>query len=124
LIHDLRDGRYEERINALRGPIRTSAIVLAELLRGARRAEEYRFIKRLNSAHPVLVPTASHWIDSGQILSKMRADHGLSPERLRALHFDVLLALTARSVGARLITSNRSDFEMIRSYRDFELELW
>jgi len=36
----------------------------------------------------------------------------------------VLIALTARSHGARLITSNRADFEMIYSYRKFQLETW
>jgi predicted nucleic acid-binding protein len=32
--------------------------------------------------------------------------------------------LTARSHGATLITSNRADFELIREYRAFELEVW
>ncbi len=26
--------------------------------------------------------------------------------------------------GARLITPNRADFELIREYRDFKLEVW
>jgi len=43
---------------------------------------------------------------------------------MRDLHFDVLIALTARSYRARLITSNRSDFEMINRYRRLQLELW
>jgi predicted nucleic acid-binding protein len=43
---------------------------------------------------------------------------------LRDLHFDVLIALTARSHGARLITSNRRDFELIYRYTKFELEIW
>jgi len=34
------------------------------------------------------------------------------------------LALTARSHGAKLITSNRAGFELIREYREFELEVW
>jgi predicted nucleic acid-binding protein len=34
------------------------------------------------------------------------------------------IALTARTHGARLITSNRADFEMIRKYRAFKLEVW
>jgi predicted nucleic acid-binding protein len=34
------------------------------------------------------------------------------------------IALTVRSHGARLITSNRGDFEIIRDYRDFKLEVW
>jgi len=43
---------------------------------------------------------------------------------LRDLHFDVLIALTARSYGARLITSNRADFELISSYKKVDLEIW
>jgi predicted nucleic acid-binding protein len=40
------------------------------------------------------------------------------------LHFDVLIVLTVRSYGARLITSNRADFELIRRYRGSALEVW
>jgi predicted nucleic acid-binding protein len=54
----------------------------------------------------------------------MRTDKGFTPEKLRDLHFDLLIALTVRSFGARLITSNRGDFELIKSYRDFQLEVW
>jgi predicted nucleic acid-binding protein len=49
---------------------------------------------------------------------------GFRPDKLRDLHFDVLIALTARSQGARLITSNRSDFEIINRYRKLQLEIW
>jgi predicted nucleic acid-binding protein len=54
----------------------------------------------------------------------MQSDKGVEPHKLRELHVDVLIALTARSCGAKLITSNRTDFELIREYRDFELEVW
>ena len=43
---------------------------------------------------------------------------------LRDLHCDVLIALTERWHGARLISSNRADFEFIRHYRKFELGIW
>jgi predicted nucleic acid-binding protein len=43
---------------------------------------------------------------------------------LRDLHFDVLIALTARSHAARLVTSDRADFEMLSAYRKFEFEIW
>jgi len=36
------------------------------------------------------------------------------PEKLRDMHFDVLIALTARNHGATVITSNKTDFELIR----------
>jgi hypothetical protein len=54
----------------------------------------------------------------------MQEDQGFEPRKLRDLHFDVLIALTARSYGAKLITSNRADFELIRNYKKFELEIW
>ena len=72
----------------------------------------------------MLTPTENNWLESGEILAEIRADRGLAAHKLRDLHFDVLIALTARSHGARLITSNRVDFEMIRHYRKFQLEVW
>ncbi len=74
--------------------------------------------------YPILTPTLQNWIESGHILAVIREDKGIEPAKLRDLHFDVLIALTVRSHGARLITSNRADFEMIREYREFKLEVW
>ena len=65
-----------------------------------------------------------NWLESGQILSKIRTDKGFLPEKLRDLHFDVLIALTALSYGARLITSNRADFELIATHVPLQLEIW
>jgi predicted nucleic acid-binding protein len=85
---------------------------------------ERAFLKELEKNHPVLSPTERNWLESGQILGKMHADKGFSPEKLRDLHCDVLIALTARSHGARLITCNQADFELIRGYREFRHEMW
>jgi predicted nucleic acid-binding protein len=106
------------------GLIRTSSVVLSELWRGATKPTEKAFLKELEKNHPVWTPTQKNWLESGQILGKMSADKGFSPEKLRDLHFDALIALTARSYGARLISSDRIDFELIRKYREFQLELW
>jgi predicted nucleic acid-binding protein len=123
-IDHLRTGCHQERINSLRGLIRTSSVVLAELLRGSTRPAERGFLRELQKIHPLLTPSESNWIESGHILAKMSADRGYSPEKLRDLHFDILIALTARTHGARLITSNRTDFESIGKYRGFSLEVW
>lgn len=123
-INHLRTGCYQERIDSISGLIRTSSVVLAELLRGATKPTEQTFLKQIEKNHPILTPTENNWLESGQLLGKMRSDKGFTPEKLRDLHFDLLIALTARSVGARLITANRSDFELIKSYRDFHLEVW
>jgi predicted nucleic acid-binding protein len=98
--------------------------VVAELSRGGVSDEESNFVRNLAGHRPILTPTENHWLESGDILAKIRADQGFQAHKLRDLHFDVLIALTARSHGARLVTSNRADFELIRRYRRFELEIW
>ena len=121
---ELRTGRHQHRIETLTGLIRTSSVVLAELWRGATKPAEREFLQALQRNHPIFAPTENNWLESGQLLGKMRADQGFTPEKLRDLHFDVLIALTARSHGARLITSNRTEFEVVNRYRELRLEIW
>jgi predicted nucleic acid-binding protein len=99
-------------------------VVLAELWRGAARPSDREFLRTLARNHPILTPTEKNWLESGEILAAIRDDRGFAPAKLRDLHFDVLIALTACSHGARLITTNRTDFELINSYREIKLEVW
>lgn len=94
------------------------------ILRGATRKAELDFVSTLVKNHPILTPTEMNRIESGEILSKIYKDRGYSPEKLRDLHFDILIALTARNHGATLITSNKTDFELIKTYKNFYLEVW
>jgi len=123
-VDQLRTGRHQERIDSLTALVRTSCVVLTELWRGATKASEKAFLRALEKNYPMLVPTRQNWIESGQILNTIHKIHGFPPQKLRDLHFDVLIALTARSHGARLITSNRADFELIASVRSVELQIW
>jgi predicted nucleic acid-binding protein len=123
-VDHLRTGRHQQRIDSVTGLIRTSSVVLAELWRGATKPTERDFLRALEKNHPILTPTEKNWLESGQILGNIYGDEGFTPDKLRDLHFDVLIALTARSHGARLITSNRSDFEIINRYRKLHLEIW
>lgn len=124
IIDDLRTLRHREKIQSLTAVIRTSSVVLAELWRGAAKPSDREFLRILAKNHPILTPTERNWIESGEILARIRADRGLAPAKLRDLHFDVLIALTARAHGARLITTNRTDFELINRYRKIKLEVW
>lgn len=124
LIDDLRTGRHQAKIQSVTGLIRTSAVVLAELWRGATKASEREFLRTLARNHPILSPTENDWLDSGHVLGRIQADQRLAIDKLRSLHFDVLIALTARSQGARLVTSDREDFTLINRYRRFQLEIW
>jgi predicted nucleic acid-binding protein len=124
LVDELRTGRHRRRIASITGIVRVSAVVLAELSRGVVSTAEKRFLESLAKSRPILTPTEKNWLESGLVLAEIRSTLGFEPEKLRDLHFDVLIALTARSYGARIITSNRADFELIRRYRKFELEVW
>lgn len=124
LVDELRTGHHRKRIESADGLVRTSAVVLAELLRGVTGAAERKFLRSLARNYPILTPTEKNWIESGEILANICADQGFAPHKLRDLHFDVLIALTARSHGARLITTNRTDFELIGHYCAIKLEVW
>ncbi len=123
-IDHLRTNKYTAHFQNLEGIIRNSSVVLSELLRGATKEAEIAFVHVLARNHPILTPTEKNWLESGEMLSKAYKDKGFSPEKLRDLHFDMLIALTARNYGATIITSNKTDFELIRSYKDFYLEIW
>ncbi len=123
-VDNLRSGRHQQRIDSVTGLIRNCSVVLAELWRGATQPAEREFLRTLARNHPIFTPAEKNWIESGAILAKIHDDRGFSPAKLRDLHFDVLIAVTARSHGARLITTNRADFELISHYRKIELELW
>jgi predicted nucleic acid-binding protein len=124
LIDNQRTACHSERIAQVPGRIRNSSVVLAELWRGTTTEPDSHFVKTIEQSRPILTPTEGNWLESGRILAKIREDQGFEPHKLRDLHFDVLIALTARTHGARLITSNRADFELIRKYRSFKLEVW
>ena len=123
-IDHLRTNKYCRHIQDVNGLIRNSSVVLAELSRGATKKSEKNFVETLAKNHPILTPTEKNWMESGLILSNINKAKGFEPEKLRDLHFDVLIALTARNYGAIVITSNRIDFELIMAFRTFRLEIW
>jgi predicted nucleic acid-binding protein len=123
-VDHLRTGCHQKRIDSLVGLVRLSSVVLAELWRGATALTEQAFLRNLEKNHPVLTPSAGVWLESGRLLGKIYYDMGFSADKLRDIHFDVLIALTTRAYGARLITSNSRDFELIRKYRKFDLVIW
>ena len=89
--------------------IRLSPVVYHELLRGARKRDWVHEIRD----HTVLTPapTFKMWEESASILSQWHFS-SRENEVLFKLQNDVLIALTARSLGAVVITQDRH-FEKI-----------
>lgn len=123
-IENFRTGHFT--LDLLRSPwiIRCSAVVLHELRRGARTPLEIRFVNELARKVRIITPTERHWLESAEILSAIARGKGYHSGKLRELAFDVLIALSARDIGATLITTNREDFEEIRNHKPFKVLYW
>jgi len=120
----LRSGRFAEELIALPHLVRNSAVVLSELRRGATLPKERKWIDELERNHRVFFPGLREWRRAGEILERVRRSKGYEAEKLRDLHFDALIALTARAIGAVVITCNRAAFEVLRSEERFDLAIW
>lgn len=120
----LRHRRFAEDLIKLPHLVRSSSVVLSELRRGATLPRERRWIDELEANHPVFCPGSWEWRRAGEILQRMRKSRGYEAKKLRDLHFDALIALTARAVGAVVVTCNRADFEALREEEPFDLLVW
>lgn len=123
-IENFRTGRFTEELVNAPWIIRCSAVVLHELRRGARRALEIRFVNELSRKIRIITPTERHWLESAEILSSISRKKGYDPIKVKELAFDVLIALSAREIGATLITCNQEDFNEIQKYKIFKVLYW
>ena len=104
-----------------------SAVVILELLVGARSPSDRRALKALvtdfRRSGRILVPTASVYEEAGEVLRRLQAEMGYGVSGASSLVNDVLIALSARSIGATVITQNRGDFEAIQTTSPFKLAI-
>lgn len=100
-----------------------SAVVLMELQVGATTRPGQRAIASLERAYAsagrLIAPTTGVFSRAGTVLRRLRGE-GREIRRASLVH-DVLIALTARAIGATLYTLDGSDFEAIRRHEDFSL---
>jgi len=123
-IDNLRSGRFKQQILDLKFVIRCSAVVLAELSRGARSRAMRRFVDDMAKNLRVIAPNEREWIESGRIVNRMVTATGYDMHKTLQLNFDVLIALTARRIDAYLITCNVDDFTAVHEFLDFNLVCW
>jgi predicted nucleic acid-binding protein len=120
----MNDGSRED-VMAGPGLVRyLSAVVQMELRVGARTLPARRAVDQLarayRAASRLIAPDAGLFDAAGRTLRLLR-DQGREVRR-SSLVGDVLIAHTARLLGARLLTADR-DFEAIKRVLDFEMEL-
>jgi len=102
-----------------------SVVVVMELEAGARTLAARRAVKQLADTFArvdrLAAPSSAAFRRAGPLLRSLRA-RGREIRRAAFVN-DVLIALTARELGATVMTNDASDFGGIQSVLDFSLTL-
>ena len=104
-----------------------SSIVLMELYAGVHRPKDKSQVDQLVRAFQrtsrIINPSIENYREAGQVMARLQRRHGLQIKKVMGLSHDILIALTARSIGATVLTSNRQDFELLQSLCSFHLQV-
>lgn len=106
-----------------------TAVVLQELTAGAEDDKEVKYWNDVRRAREkdgtLLVPNSEDWWLVGKVLNSLQRglrgkNQGKIPKSdavtIQRITRDVLIARTAKRVGALLVTNNTKDFELIRNF--------
>lgn len=104
-----------------------STVVMMELLAGAHVAHDRTRLHDLFTTFTklgrIITPSSANYQEAGDVLRQLQTVHGYHLQKSRSLANDVLIALSARTVGGTVVTQNTQDFLAIQSIRAFKLSL-
>ena len=92
-----------------------SAVVLMELRLGADTPRRMRAVDRILAAFPahrLITPTPAQYDRAGRLFRRLHGDGSGVQDRLAPMN-DILIALTAWSMGATVVTANHLEFQRI-----------
>ena len=81
------------------------------------------FIRPMQRTGRVVTPAFDDWIMASEVVTAIGEKEKSWRSKLPALLNDILIALSARRIGAILLTYNRDDFRLIGRYADFSLRV-
>ena len=124
---DIGTDLFERRFLPLVFRTYLSSIVVEELYAGALDAGAVRLVERyvgvLERASRVVTPTFQDWKEAGKLVAQITRKEPGRKSKIQQMLNDILLALSARRIGADLFTFNRDDFQLIRRYKSFSLKV-
>ena len=105
-----------------------SSVVMQELLAGARTPRQRRQVAALYApferVRRIITPSHLTWKEVGSVVAVvLEKTPQFRSKPAAGLLNDVLIALSGRSIGARVVTGNGQDFRLIQQFRDFALEI-
>ncbi len=121
----MNEGRYETVLFQRDTLKYLSAVVMMELSAGAFSLRDRRLVKEVTSAFAragrIVAPAVAIYEEAGVVLRRLQQLKSYTVSGAYGLVNDVLIALSARSIGATVITQNERDFVAIRGIRPFDL---
>ena len=104
-----------------------SAVVAYELIVGTadRRSliDVQEFVNPLEQTGRVVTPTFDDWTEASAVTTAIQVQDRGWRSKLPKLLNDILIALSARRIGAIVVTRNRADFVLIRRHTAFALRV-
>ena len=101
-----------------------SAVVIEELYAGAFDTQSIKLLdtlyKTFKSLNRLLIHEASDWQKAGKVIANIGKKYGFEDIFLSKITNDVLIAVSARRIGALVITNNTKDFSRIKEFVDFK----
>lgn len=102
-----------------------SSVVVSELFAGAHDGQSIKLLDKLyhtfQDVGRLIVPNDDDWHQTGGIIAKSRKKYGYDSTYLARLQNDILIACSARRIGAFVLTKNEKDFMRIREFVDFRI---
>jgi predicted nucleic acid-binding protein len=105
-----------------------SSVVVQELLAGARTPRQRQQVAALyepfERVRRIITPSHLVWKEVGRVVAVVLEKTPQFRSKLASgLLNDILIALSGRSIGARVITGNSQDFRLIQQSQVFALEI-
>ena len=102
-----------------------SAVVLEELYAGAYDNRTKKLLDKLYKTFTkvgrFVVPEGSDWQKTGKIIAKLGEKYGFETRYLSKLQNDILISLSARRIGAFIVTQNAKDFLRLKEFVNFKV---
>ena len=118
-------GRHEDVLFQRDAVKHLSAVVLMELRAGAFAVRDRRLVQRVESAFAragrILLPSRLVFTEAGDVLRRLQARRGFHLATSHSIVNDVLIALSARSIGATVVTQNEGHYRAIQAVSPFQL---
>lgn len=102
-----------------------SAVVVEELYAGAFDNTSIKLLDKMyetfESLGRLITPAAPDWQKAGKVVAALAKKYGFENMFLSRLVNDVLISLSARRIGAVVVTRNTKDFLRIKEFVNFNI---